>query len=197
VPRLILVTDRRLMGDDLPAAIARALRGAPAGTTWVQLREKDLGGRELCALASAVREACHAAGARLLVNDRVDVALAAGADGVHLPEQGLPVAVARRLLPAGALVTVAAHRPDAIPRGADAVLLAPIWEVPGKGAPLGVTGLQTARPEVEGALVALGGVTADRAAAARAAGADGVAAIRAVWSADDPAAAVRAILGLA
>ena len=93
MPRLILVTDRRLMGDDLPGAIASALRGAPAGTTWVQLREKDLGGRELWALASAAREVCHAAGARLLVNDRIDIALAAGADGVHLPEQGLSVAL--------------------------------------------------------------------------------------------------------
>ena len=82
MPRLILVTDRRLMGDDLPGAIALALQGAPAGTTWVQLREKDLGGRELWALASAAREVCHAAGARLLVNDRIDIALAAGADGV-------------------------------------------------------------------------------------------------------------------
>jgi thiamine-phosphate pyrophosphorylase len=158
----------------------------------VQLREKDLGGRELFALAESLVPVCRAAGAKLLVNDRVDVALAVGADGVHVPEDGMPVAVARGLLGAGAIVGVSAHSAEgAAARGdADLVLLAPIWDVPGKGAPLGVAALREARRGVAGMLIALGGVTPARAAEARQAGADGVAVIRAVWAAPDPAAAV-------
>ncbi len=183
------------MGD-VPAAVARALSGAAPGTTWVQLREKDLGGRDLLALAESLVDVCRAAGAKLLVNDRVDVALASGADGVHLPENGMPVAVARGLLGPGAVVGASAHSVDgAAARGdADIVLLAPIWDVPGKGSPLGTAALRAARGRVGGELIALGGVTPARAGEALRAGADGVAAIRAVWTAADPAAAVAELL---
>src|SRR5262249_34695645 len=153
--------------------------------------EKDLGGRDLQALAEALVGVCRPAGAKLLVNDRVDVALAAGADGVHLPEDGVPAAVARGLLRPGARVGVSAHSgAGAGARGdADLVLLAPIWEVPGKGPPLGVEALRAARGRVRGALVALGGVTPARAAEARLAGADAVAAIRAGGAGAGPAGA--------
>jgi len=196
VPRLILVTDRRWMGGDVPGAVARALGGAAPGTTWVQLREKDLGGKALFELAAAVVSVCRAAGAKLLVNDRIDVALAVGADGVHLPEDGVTVAVARQLLGGRGVVGASAHSPEgaAARNDADLVALAPIWEVPGKGPPLGVDALARARAGVRGELIALGGVTPARAAEARRAGADGVAAIRAVWCAADPAAAVAELL---
>ena len=93
--RLLLITDRRL-GDPV-RQVARALAGLPRGAALVMLREKDLEGRQLFELARALREVTRDAAARLVVNDRIDVALAAGADGAHLPEDGLPIAVARAL----------------------------------------------------------------------------------------------------
>src|SRR6059058_4744886 len=94
-PRLILVTDRRATDRDLVAVVEAAL---DAGLPAVQLREKDLPGRELLALAERLRAATARAKALLLVNDRIDVALAAGADGVHLGGGSVPVAAARRLV---------------------------------------------------------------------------------------------------
>jgi thiamine-phosphate pyrophosphorylase len=184
----MLVTDRRLAGD-VVAVVAAALAAVPAGSTLVQLREKDLGGRDLVALARAL----VALGARVLVNDRVDVALAAGAAGVHLPEDGMTVAEARALLPRGALVGASLHSAEAAARcDADVVVLGPIWDSPGKRA-CGVDVLREAaraRP-----VFAIGGIDASRAGAARAAGAAGVAVIRAVMAAEDPGAAAAALLG--
>ncbi|HWP35750.1 MAG TPA: thiamine phosphate synthase, partial [Thermodesulfobacteriota bacterium] len=109
--RLYLVTDRRAAeaaGRPLPALLDAAL--APASRRGVrvavQLREKDLDGRPLFCLAKELRAVTRAHGARLLVNDRLDVALAAEADGVHLPADGLPPAAARRLLAAVGLIGV-------------------------------------------------------------------------------------------
>ena len=193
--RLVLVTDRRLMGASLGAAIARALDGVPPGAAIVQVREKDLGGAALLALVREAIAAARPRGARVLVNDRVDVAIAAGADGVHLPERGLSIEAARALLPAGAIVGASRHDPAAAAAcDADLVMLGPIYATPGpdKGAPLGPDALAGARGTAH--LVAIGGIdSAARASACRAAGANAVAAIRAVWDAPDPVAAARAI----
>src|SRR6266498_128402 len=108
LPIVHLVTDRRLAAD-LPARAAAALAGLPPGVAAIHLREKDLGGRDLLALARALAAVCRARGQLLLVNDRLDVALAAGADGVHLPSDGVPPAEARRVLPPGGLVGVSCH----------------------------------------------------------------------------------------
>ena len=110
VVRLLLVTDRRLSGD-LPGAVARALSGAPPGEVGVILREKDLPGRPLLALARRLREVTAGHQAPLLVADRADVARAAGADGVHLPARGLPPVDARRLLGPEAWITHSVHGP--------------------------------------------------------------------------------------
>src|SRR5215510_6296923 len=116
VPRLILVTDRHATGGrDLVDVIAAAL---DAGLPAVQLRDRDLPGRPLLALAEALRAATARTGALLLVNDRVDVALAAGADGVHLGGGSMPADVARRLLGAGALIGVSTHAPGEAPADA-------------------------------------------------------------------------------
>lgn len=202
VPRLHLITDRRLVAS-LPERAAAALAGLPPRTVAVHLREKDLGGRELLALARRLRAACAAAGQLLFVNDRLDVALAAEADGVHLPSAGVPVADARRLLGPGRLLGVSCHsRPDverAAAGGADYATFSPIFDTPSKrryGAPLGVAALREAAA-VGLPLIALGGIDAGNAPEVRAAGAAGVAAIRAWLAADDPAAAVRALLGRA
>jgi thiamine-phosphate pyrophosphorylase len=186
----MIVTDRRLApGGDVVAQVAAALAGAAPGQVLVQLREKDLGGRALVGLARAL----VALGAPVLVNDRVDVALAAGAAGVHLPEDGMDVAAARALLPAGAIVGASVHSAEAaVDSDADVVVLGPIWDTPGKLAvgPAVLAAAAARRP-----VWAIGGVDATRAASARAAGAAGVAVIRAVMAAPDPAAAVRALLG--
>lgn len=199
IPALHLVTNRRLVAD-LPARVLAALRGLRPRMAAVQLREKDLGGRALLGLALALRRACHEAGQLLIVNDRIDVALAAGADGVHLPSAGVPVEEARRLLGAGALIGRSCHSladvDSARAAGADYATFSPIHDTPSKreyGAPLGIAALREAAAAGL-PLVALGGIDADNAREAREAGAVGVAAIRAWLVGDDPAGAVRGLL---
>jgi len=137
------------------------------------------------------------ASATVLVNDRVDLAAAVGARGVHLPAGGLPTTVARDLLGPEALIGRSAHSADearmAHENGADYVFLGPIWETashPG-AAGIGVAAITDAQPA---RIIAIGGVTADRVAACLDAGAWGVAAIRALWLADDVGAAADAFL---
>jgi thiamine-phosphate pyrophosphorylase len=199
-PAVHLISDRRLV-PDLAAAAERALAGLPPGSAAVHLREKDLAGRELLALARSLRAACHAAGQLLLVNDRVDVALAAGADGVHLPAAGIPPAEARRLLGPDRLLGVSCHTPGDVvlarDGGADFATFGPLYETPSKralGRPIGLAALREA-VGIGLPLIGLGGIDVARAAAVRAAGAAGVAAIRAWLTAPDPAAAVRALRG--
>jgi thiamine-phosphate pyrophosphorylase len=199
-PIVYLITDRRL-APDLAGHAARALAGLPAGVAAIQLREKDLGGRELLRLARALGSVCRATGQRLVVNDRLDVALAAGADGVHLPAAGVPVSDARRLLGPGALVGVSCHSAadvaSARAGGASFATFSPIYDTPSKrpyGPPVGVAALREAA-RLGLPLVALGGVTPDRVAEVRAAGAVGVAVIRAWLEGGDPATAVRSLLG--
>ena len=199
LPGVHLITDRRL-APDLTARVTAALAGAPPGSVAVHLREKDLGGGALLALARSLGAACRASGALLLVNDRLDVALAAGADGVHLPAAGVPQAEARRLLGPGRLVGVSCHSAEDVARardgGADYATFSPIWDTPSKrgfGPPVGLAALAAAA-RLGLPLVALGGVEPERAPEAFAAGAAGVAVIRAWLAAPDPAAAVAALL---
>src|SRR6184192_213374 len=188
LPRLILVTDRRATDRDLLEALG-------AGLPAVQLREKDLPGRPLLALAERLRAATARTGALLFVNDRIDVALAAVADGVQLGTGSVPVEVARRLLPAGALVGVSTHALGEAAAGADFALFGPVWETPSKAGAQGEARLQEAVRAAAIPVLAIGGVTAARVPAVRAAGAAGVAVIRAILAAPDPGAATRALLG--
>ncbi|HET8539597.1 MAG TPA: thiamine phosphate synthase [Anaeromyxobacter sp.] len=200
LPAVHLITDRALAPD--PAArAAAALAGIAPGRVAVHLREKDLGGAALLALARALSAACRARGQLLLVNDRLDVALAAGADGVHLPSAGVAPADARRFLGPAALVGVSCHSAADVRRardgGASYATFGPIYDTPSKrpyGEPVGVAALRDAA-RLGLPLVALGGVTPERVPELRAAGAAGVAAIRAWLAGPDPAAAVRALLG--
>ena len=207
--RLILVTDRQQAADrELVDVVEAALAGLPPASALVQLREKDLAPRDLYTLARRLLEVTHRHRCQLLVNDRIDVALAAGADGVHLPEKGLPIAVARRLgRPGSFIVGVSVHGADAAGAaardGADLVVCGPIWQTPSKrdlGEPLGVAALAQAKKAIAGAgaaavrLYAIGGVTSPaEAEAAVRAGAHGVAVVRGIVAADDPAAAARAL----
>jgi thiamine-phosphate pyrophosphorylase len=189
LPRVLLVTDRRL-GDPV-ALVERALDATGPGRVIVQLREKDLDGGPMFALARRMREVTSAHGALLVINDRLDVALAAGADGVHLPERGLDLATARRLAPE-LLVGVSTHAAAGAiaAAAADYVVLGPIRATPSKagyGPPLGLDALREAAAAVADRvpLFAIGGIeTAEHVREAIAAGAHGVAGIRAF---SDPA----------
>ncbi|MDX2171328.1 MAG: thiamine phosphate synthase [Deltaproteobacteria bacterium] len=195
--RVTLVTDRAATaGRPLLEVVAAALA---AGVGAVQLRERGLPTRELLALAETLRAATAEVGAALLINDRVDVALACGADGVHLPAHGMTVAEARALLGPTRLIGVSTHAPAevaaAAAAGADFAVFGPLFDTPSKrpyGAPLGVAALAAARSAAPALpLIAIGGIDAGNADQVRAHGADGIAVIRAVLSAGDPGRAVQ------
>lgn len=191
--RLVAITDPALPAlEQVARARALATACAPGGLA-VQLRDKVAEGRPLAELARALVAALRPHGQLLLVNDRLDVALAVDADGAHLPEAGVPLLRARALLGPrrvlGASRHSAAGAADAAAAGADLVQLGPIWATPSKeryGAPLGLVALTEARALLgaRAALVAVGGLDPARAALARAAGATAVAAIRAAWAPD-------------
>ena len=186
---VVLITERTLAWDDLPARVAAILAGVPRGTVAVQVRAKDLDGGAVLAMSRALL----ATGAEIWVNDRLDVALAAGAHGVHLPEHGLAVEDARAIakLPVGCSRHSAAA---ALACTADLIQLGPVFDTPGKR-PIGLDPLAEVRAGSKATLVAVGGIDSEeRASLAAAAGADAVAVIRAAWTGPDPVAAVRALV---
>ncbi|HVP67477.1 MAG TPA: thiamine phosphate synthase [Anaeromyxobacteraceae bacterium] len=198
LPRVYLVTDPA--AGQLPSRVAAALRGLPPGAVGVQLRAKDMEGRDLLELARALRQATAEAGQVLLVNDRLDVAALAGADGIHLPSLGIPPEEARRVLGTRAIVGVSCHSFDEVRRardgGADYAHFGPVFETPSKrayGPPVGIDRLRQAA-SLGLPLVGLGGVEPGNAQAVVSAGAFGVGAIRAWTAASDPAATVLALL---
>jgi thiamine-phosphate pyrophosphorylase len=198
--RLYLVTDRlRARGGDLIASVGRALAG---GVRAVQLREKELPGGKLYELALALRELTARHGARLLVNDRVDVALAAGADGVHLGAASVPPEEARRLLGPDALIGCSTHDLRELAAagagGADFVTFGPVYDTPSKapyGPPVGVEALRRACAASRIPVFALGGIGAGNVGEVLGAGAWGVGAIGAILAAPDPEAAARDLAG--
>lgn len=170
VPRVMLVLDL--------AHLARGQAAAGRPEVVVQVRDRAASARDVLAGARAL----VARGVRTIVNDRVDLAIAAGAAGVQLPEEGLPVEVARAQLGAGADVGVSLHvgsRLEVRARGADWALFGPVWESPGKGAGAGLVALADAARRCPCPVLAVGGVDRGRVAAALGAGASGVAVIRA------------------
>ena len=193
---LYLITDPSIR--DLVEATRAALATAPPGRVAVQVRDKRASPSELASLARALAPACARAGAPLLINDRADVARAIGAAGVHLPENGLRVADARAVLGPDALIGSSCHDGEGMTRaeteGASFATLGPIREVPGKPAPIGVDGFHAARHGTSLPTYALGGVTSGDASALVAAGARGLAVIRAVHGASEPSAAVDELL---
>lgn len=193
-----IVTDRRATGGrDLPAVLDAALARVPVGRVVVQLREKDLCTRALLALAREVRQVTRDRAA-LFINDRVDIALAVGADGVHVPETGFDIESVRaiageRPLAVGVSTHSRAAAERAAARGADIICAGPVWATPSKavyGPPLGLAPVAQAARLVHqrGArLFALGGVTSrERARAVARAGVPGVAGIRVFMTASDP-----------
>jgi thiamine-phosphate pyrophosphorylase len=167
------VTDRRRT-----EAVQTAQRMIAAGVDLIQIREKDLEAAALLDLAAAIVEAARASATRILVNDRLDVALASGADGVHLPANGLPAALVR---PHIGLVGVSTHTLEEVRSaerdGADFVVFGPIFDTPGKTA-IGLAPLREACRAVRIPVLAIGGMTEENAPRAIDAGAQGIAGIR-------------------
>jgi thiamine-phosphate pyrophosphorylase len=190
--RLCLVTDRlATRGRDLLAVVEECLA---AGLPAVQLREKDLGAAALAVLGRALRALTAARGARLIVNDRVDVALAVGADGVQRTSTSLPIPDMRSLgggrLGLGASVHGLEEAREAAELGADWVIFGPVFETSTKlayGPPQGLAALERVARSVPIPVIAIGGITPERVPDVCRAGARGVAAISALLAADRPA----------
>ncbi len=190
--RFYLITDRhQTLGRDLVSLVQLACRH---GVRAVQVREKDLSARELCELVQELQEICRQHKIKLLVNDRVDVALASHADGVHLTAHSLPAAVVRTLLPRGSLVGVSTHSLEEARRaetqGPDFILFGPVFATPSKlkfGPPQGLERLKQVAEAVRTPVFAVGGVSPARTRLCLEHGAAGVAAISSVMQAPNPA----------
>ena len=187
---LYLVTDRHATeGRPLLEVIPKAL---DAGVKAIQLRERDLPARELLSLAEQVKAMTDRAGATLLINDRVDVCLMIGAEGVHLRADHLPIPVVRRLLGPERLIGVSCHSVEEVREaekgGADFVVLGPLYKTPSKrsyGPPIGVETLRAAKAGCPIPIFAIGGIQSDRIPEVLKAGAIGVAVISGILTAAD------------
>ncbi len=195
---LYLVTDRGLSRGRATAEIVR--EAVAGGATCVQLREKHGSSREFLEEAQAVQAVLRGTGVPLIINDRVDIALAVGAEGVHLGQQDMPIQAARRLGPPGWIIGVSAESlEDAIraeQEGADYIGVSPVFATPTKtdtAVPLGLAGLREIRAAVKIPLVAIGGMHAGNARDVIRAGADGLAVVSAIVAADSPREAARAL----
>lgn len=189
--RLYVVTDRHeAAGRDLEEIVAAAAQG---GAGAIQLREKDLSARDLYTLGARLQTALAPYRVPLLINDRLDVALALDAAGVHLAGHSLPTAVARRVLGAGKLLGVSTHSVEearcAADDGADFIVFGPVFTTPSKvayGPPQGLQHLSTVVRAVRIPVIAIGGIDHTNLSQVVQAGAYGVAMIRAVLAAPDP-----------
>lgn len=151
------------------------------GVEMVQLRERDLSARELHDLAGSVMRLANPHGTRILINDRLDVALSVGAHGVHLRGHSVTPSEIRRIAPDGFQIGVSCHSQEEVRRaaveGASFAVLAPIYPTKGKGPALGLGALRKATQSVRIPVLALGGITAERMAECQEAGAAGIAGI--------------------
>jgi len=198
---LYLVTDRGMtQGRDLLWVLQQALDG---GVKGIQLREKDLVGRELFFLAEAARKLTQRYHALLLINDRIDIALAMDADGVHLSTASIPIETARALLGRQRLLGASTHSleeaQEAERSGADFVVFGPVYFTPSKasyGSPQGLAALKKVVEKLSLPIYAIGGIKPENIADTRRTGVRGVALISAVMSAADPENATKEILKL-
>jgi len=191
--RLYLVTGSRPGGRSLAEVLEPALRG---GVDLVQLREKDAGDAEILAAAAEARPLCTAAGALLLVNDRPDLAVAVGADGVHVGQDDMSVADARAITGPDLLVGLSTHAPSEIDAAdADYIGVGPVHATPTKpGRPaVGLDLVRYAAEHAELPWFAIGGVDPASVAAVVDAGATRIAVVRAITDATDPEAAASAL----
>jgi thiamine-phosphate pyrophosphorylase len=219
-PILCYVTDRRILPpapgkDPSDLLLDKIERLAAAGVDWIQLREKDLSGKQSAALAREAlnrvsKQAGHSdAATRIIVNDRLDVALAEQASGVHLGENSLPAEEAKRLVLAALAAQTLTHdfilgvschsleaAKSAASSGADYIFFGPVFATPSKtayGSPQGLDRLAEVCRSVNIPVLAIGGITLANVSSCLSAGASGIAAIRLFQDSADPASVVRAI----
>jgi len=199
-PSLYVILDRgAARGRDLLDLLDAAVAG---GCRMVQLREKEWPSGRLLPLAERLRTRCAEAGVTFIVNDRVDLALALRADGVHLGQDDLPARAARPLLRPGMILGISTHSVEqaraALADGADYVAVGSMFATPTKREfqLVGPELLRKLRGEIPVPLVGIGGITHDNVEEVIRAGADGVAVISAVGAADDPRAASERFLAL-
>ncbi|MGH7874752.1 MAG: thiamine phosphate synthase [Candidatus Binatia bacterium] len=198
---LYLVTDRtQTQGRDLLTVLEQALDG---GVKALQLREKDLSGKELFALAEKAKRLCDRYSAQLFINDRIDVALAIDAAGVQLGKYSIPTDVARILLGPQRTIGVSTHSAEeaqkAEQNGADFILFGPVFFTPSKaryGAPQGLAALQKTLAKTSLPVYAIGGIKVENVARVRQTPIQGIALISAVLSAADPKKEVKNLLAL-
>jgi thiamine-phosphate pyrophosphorylase len=197
-PSLYVILDRTAAaGRDLLELLDAVIAG---GARTVQLREKTWPSGQLLPLAERLRARCRAAGVTFVMNDRVDLAVAVEADGVHLGQDDLPPRLARPLLRPGMILGVSTHSVEQARRaqaeGADYVAVGAMF--PTRTKPdfelVGPALARAVRPEVQVPLVGIGGITPENVGQVIQAGADGVAVISAICAAPDPAAATRSFL---
>jgi thiamine-phosphate pyrophosphorylase len=197
--RLIVITDADLAR---PRAVEDVVREAlAAGAPAVQLRAKHASAKELLDLGRRVQPFAREAGALLFVNDRVDVALALGADGAHVGPDDLPLSAVRRTVPPGFLVGTSTDDPWVARRlaaeGADYIGCGTVYPTstkPDAGEVIGLDGLDRVARAVDVPVVGIGGITPERSAEVATTRAAGVAVVGAVMAADDVAAVVRGLL---
>ena len=197
--RLYVVLDPAVAGGRCVVEIAR--QAIAGGATMLQLRDKRSSDRDVLATATAIADLCRTARVPFIVNDRVDIAWASGAAGVHLGHDDLPPSLARRLLGNNAIIGMSAGNlaelATALPAHPDYLGVGPMYATRTKndaGTPVGpamIRALREAAPAIP--LVGIGGITAENAAAVLAAGADGIAVVSAVVAAQDVEAATRAL----
>lgn len=191
---LYLVTDRTLSRGRSTVEIVKA--ATAGGVTCVQLREKDCGTREFIDEAQAIHPLLADKNIPLIINDRLDVALAVGAEGVHLGQSDMHISDARKIAGNSLIIGVSAESIDdaiqAEKDGADYIGVSPVFATLTKtdtGEPLGLEGIQKIRKRIDIPIVGIGGINHINAASVLSAGADGIAVVSAIVSADDPAAA--------
>mgnify|MGYP001812708314 FL=1 len=193
---LYLVTDRSLSkGRSSAEIVAAAVAG---GVSCIQLREKSCGTREFLNEALALQPLLKSRNIPLIINDRLDIALAIEADGVHLGQSDMPIGMARKIAGDSLIIGISAESVDdalrAEQEGADYIGISPVFSTPTKtdiAPPLGLEGVRQIRALVDIPLVGIGGINSDNAESVLAAGADGIAVVSAIVSAADPAGAAK------
>ena len=199
LPRLYLLTDRKqTLYRSLPSVVSQAVE---AGARMVQIREKDLETRDLIALSHRLLPLIRQHQGIILLNDRIDLVIALGVDGVHLRAESLSVSIARGLLGTGRLIGISTHSVEearvAEGEGADLIVLGPIFDTPSKrsyGPPLGVQVLHEACRTIRVPIYAIGGMTPTRISQVLSSGAYGVAVISSILHAPSISVSTRELL---
>ncbi|MHC4320974.1 MAG: thiamine phosphate synthase [Planctomycetota bacterium] len=186
----ILITDRKVCGKKLTGIVEQAIEG---GVGTIQLREKDLSTSDLYSLAKEIREITKRQGANLIINDRVDIAIAVDADGVHLGWQSLEIDMVRRMIGRDKVIGFSAHSLEEAERaensGADYITISPIFDTVNKDyfiKPLGVAEIGKAKEQINIPVIALGGINENNVNSVLKNGADGIAVISAILLSDSP-----------